>query len=106
MGTFSLVLVFVVLVAGLPLVLELRLKSRHPEAYRELVAGLIADDVKPKRFRSEFLWRFLTQRRHKSLNDPLLSILSDATLAGLAIFLMVLVTAGIWFLVHGIRQGL
>ncbi len=96
MGAYWIVLGVIALAAVLPLVMEIRLRSRHPEEYRSLVEGMIADEVKPKRFRSELLWRFMTQRRHKALNDPALSVLSDGMLAAMAVFVVACIGGLVW----------
>ncbi len=86
---------FAVLAAALALrvMLELRLRDRHPEIRRTLVVKPYEGNLLVSHMNNAKLIGFLLRRTHRSMNDPRLSMLSDAMLFIVCAFMLVLVGA-------------
>ena len=85
-GTFA-----ILAALSLRVMLELRLKSRHPETHRALTASGREGNLLVSHMNNARLLSFLVRRAHKDMNDPRLSLLSDVTLCvGVAILVLVL----------------
>ena len=74
----------------LRVMLELRLKSRHPETHLALTLSGRPGNLLVSHMNNARLMAFLVRRAHKGMNDPRLSLLSDAMLLVVVAFLMAL----------------
>lgn len=71
--------------------LEVRLRDRHPEVRRTLVVKMHEGNLLVSHIDNARLMGFLFRRAHRTLNDPQLSLLSDAMLALACLIILLLV---------------
>jgi hypothetical protein len=75
---------------GLRVMLEVRLRDRHPEVRRTLVVKMHEGNLLVSHIDNARLMGFLFRRTHRTMNDPQLSLLSDAMLAIACLFIVML----------------
>ncbi len=93
MGIFLLSVAAVAAALVLRIMLEVRLRDRHPEVRRTLVTKPVVGNLLISHMDNTRLMGFLVRRTHKTMNDPRLSLLSDAMLFIAGAFLVALVGA-------------
>ena len=93
MGILLLGLAAVAAALVLRILLEVRLRDRHPEVRRTLVTKPYEGNLLISHMDNMRLMGFLVRRTHKTMNDPRLSLLSDAMLFLAGAFLVAIVGA-------------
>ena len=79
----------IVAAVTLRVLLELRLKSRHPETHLALTLSGRPGNLLVSHMNNARLMAFLVRRAHKDMNDSRLSLLSDVMLVIVVAFMMV-----------------
>ena len=93
METYVIGVIAIAAVFGLRVMLELRLRDRHPEIRRTLVVKMHEGNLLVSHMDNTRLLGFLFRRTHRSMNDPRLSLLSDAMLVIVCVFMVIMAGA-------------
>ena len=91
--TYVIGVIAIAAVFGLRVMLELRLRDRHPEIRRTLVVKMHEGNLLVSHMDNTRLLGFLFRRTHRSMNDPRLSLLSDAMLVIVCVFMVIMAGA-------------
>ena len=91
--TYVIGVIAIAAVFGLRVMLELRLRDRHPEIRRTLVVKMHEGNLPVSHMDNTRLLGFLFRRTHRSMNDPRLSLLSDAMLVIVCVFMVIMAGA-------------